>query len=364
MHTTALNFQRLKEEKKPSQTTFLPVFGESTTSKKDNEQNTGLFTIGKPSDGKPGEKNKDNTSKSTNNNRVVTREFAANFTLLETPWRSVNWTSESREELMEKVQSYKPASEAVSEARVLLLGPIGAGKSSFISSVQSVFSGRVINRAMVGSSASTSFTKKLQSFPIRRSGERSDPTALVLCDIMGIGEGDSTGLSLYDALCVIKGHVLEGHQFVAEQPVTFDTMSIIKKPSLKDKIHCVVFVVDASKINSYAKGLSTTFQQLRQNISSLGVHQVALLTHVDEACIDTSRDVSQVYKSRSIQQLMVKAGKLLGMATSYIVPVKNYSFQLELDDNTDILLLNAVDHILQYTDLYFKDTAVDYKVAN
>lgn len=60
---------------------------------------------------------------------------------------------------------------------------------------------------------------------------------------------------------------------------------------------------------------------------------------------------------------MVKAGELLGMATSYIVPVRNYSTQLELDDNMDILLLNAVDHILQYADLYFMDSAVDYKVT-
>lgn len=52
---------------------------------------------------------------------------------------------------------------------------------------------------------------QLQSFPIKRSGEKSDSTALVLCDIMGLGEGDSTGLSLYDALCVVKGHVMEGH---------------------------------------------------------------------------------------------------------------------------------------------------------
>lgn len=63
---------------------------------------------------------------------------------------------------MEKIESYKPSGGAVSEARVLLLGPVGAGKSSFISSVQSVFSGRVINRAMVGSSASASFTKKVK----------------------------------------------------------------------------------------------------------------------------------------------------------------------------------------------------------
>lgn len=68
----------------------------------------------------------------------------------------------SREELIEKVESYTPAGGAVSEARVLLLGPVGAGKSSFISSVQSVFSGRVLNRAMVGSSVSASFTKKVK----------------------------------------------------------------------------------------------------------------------------------------------------------------------------------------------------------
>ncbi|KAI5609841.1 interferon-induced protein 44-like [Silurus asotus] len=208
----------------------------------------------------------------------------------------------SREELMEKVESYKPAGGAVSQARVLFLGPVGAGKSSFISSVQSIFSGRVLNRAMVGSS-SASFTKKLQSFQIRRSGEIPLTTSLVLCDIMGIGEGLSPGLSLYDALCVIKGHVIEGHQFSGEEPVRSDKTEFIKEPSLKDKIHCVVFVVDASKINSYAKGLSSTFQQLREKISSLGVHQVALLTHVDEVCTETSRDISQVYRSCQVQQL-------------------------------------------------------------
>lgn len=54
---------------------------------------------------------------------------------------------------------------------------------------------------------------------------------------------------------------------------------------------------------------------------------------------------------------MSKAGALLGMSTSYIFPVKNYSSELDLDVNTDVLLLNAVDHILQYVDLYFQDNA-------
>ncbi|XP_048025552.1 interferon-induced protein 44-like isoform X2 [Megalobrama amblycephala] len=190
--------------------------------------------------------------------------------LLPNQWRNMDWSEEVKETLMESVRSFKPASESVTEARILLIGPVGAGKSSFISSVQSVFSGRVINRAMVGSSSSTSFTKKLRSFNIRGAGEKADePTALVLCDVMGVGEGESTGLTLHDALSVIKGHAPEGHQFSPEQPIGADTVGYMRKPSTKDKVHCVVFVVDGSKVGSYPKSFGTTFQQLREHISNL-----------------------------------------------------------------------------------------------
>ncbi|XP_016423568.1 interferon-induced protein 44-like isoform X1 [Sinocyclocheilus rhinocerous] len=278
--------------------------------------------------------------------------------LLENEWRNMKWSEEVRETLMESVRSFKPASETVTEARVLLIGPVGAGKSSFISSVQSVFSGRVINRAMVGSSSSTSFTKKLRSYNIRGAGEKADePTALVLCDVMGVGEGESTGLTLHDALSVIKGCAPEGHQFSPEQPIGAETVGFIRKPSTNDKVHCVVFVIDGSSVGSYAKSFGATFQQLREHISNLGVHQVALLTHVDQVCTATRSDITKVYKSQAVQQAMVKAAELLGMATSYIVPVKNYCSELDLDENTDILLLNAVDHILQYVNLYFQDNS-------
>lgn len=271
----------------------------------------------------------------------------------------MEWTDEKKTALMKTISSYIPSCEEVTQARVLLLGPCGSGKSSFISSVQSVFNGRVTNRAMVGSS-STSFTKKLQSFNIHgQKGE--DPFRLVLCDVAGFGDGMMTGLTLCDTLSVIKGHVPEGHKFSPDRPVTSDTWSYVKKPRVKDKIHCVAFVVDASKISCYPKALSTTFQQLREHISDLGIHQVALLTHIDKICPETAKDVAQVYKSRIIRDTMDTAGALLGMSKSYIVPVKNYSSELDLDVNTDMLLLSAVDHILQYAELYFQDNTTQNK---
>ncbi|XP_035996879.1 interferon-induced protein 44-like isoform X2 [Fundulus heteroclitus] len=275
-------------------------------------------------------------------------------TKLETPWRNVQWTEEQKKNLMKAVSSYRLSCKDVPHARVLLLGPIRSGKSSFISSVQSVFSGRVTNRAMVGFSFNTSFTKKLQSFNIH-SLKGEDNTGLVLCDMMGFGDGEITGLTLHDILSVIKGQVPEGHKFSADQPVGPETEGYVKTPSLGDKIHCVAFVLDASKIASYSKGFSSTFKQLREHISQLGVHQVALLTHVDKICQETANDVSQVYRSPSVRDTMNSAGALLGMSTSYIVPVKNYSSELDLDVNADVLLLSAVDHILHYVDLFFQD---------
>ncbi|KAG7487856.1 hypothetical protein MATL_G00027720 [Megalops atlanticus] len=245
--------------------------------------------------------------------------------LQDSPWRKVDWTEEKRNDLMQFITSYKPSCESVPEARVLLLGPVGAGKSSFISSVHSVFSGRVTNRAMVGSS-STSFTQKLRSYTIRGRGESADqPTSLVFCDVMGLGEGEMSGLTLHDTLAIIKGHAPEGHKCSAEHPVRPETAGYVKKPSEKEGVHCVAFVVDASKIDSYSKGMGNTFRQLREHISDLGVHQVALLTHVDKVCQETARDITKVYRSRLLQHTMEKAGALLGMCTSYIVPVKNYS---------------------------------------
>lgn len=48
------------------------------------------------------------------------------------------------------------------------------------------------------------------------------------------------------------------------------TLGYVKKPSLGQRIHCVVFVLDASKVSTYPKSLNSSFQQLREHISDLG----------------------------------------------------------------------------------------------
>ncbi|MEQ2305637.1 hypothetical protein AMECASPLE_039852 [Ameca splendens] len=65
-----------------------------------------------------------------------------------------------RNELMESIKTYKPTVSSVSQARVLLIGQVGAGKSSFFNSINSVFRGHVTSQAISGSS-STSLTTQV-----------------------------------------------------------------------------------------------------------------------------------------------------------------------------------------------------------
>jgi len=52
-------------------------------------------------------------------------------------------------QLKEEVENLRP-SDSVDNFRLLLVGPVGSGKSSFINTVASVFRGRITQRAMVG----------------------------------------------------------------------------------------------------------------------------------------------------------------------------------------------------------------------
>lgn len=52
---------------------------------------------------------------------------------------------------------------------------------------------------------------------------------------------------------------------------------------------------------------------------------------------------------------MQEVSAQLGVSLSAVVPVKNYCHELEIDPQTDILLLNAVVQMLRATEGYFDD---------
>ncbi|XP_036970535.1 interferon-induced protein 44-like isoform X1 [Acanthopagrus latus] len=272
---------------------------------------------------------------------------------LEKPWRTVIWESEMRTELMESIQSYKPSVSSVSQVRVLLIGPVGAGKSSFFNAINSVFRGHVTSQAMSGSST-TSLTTQFRSFSLK-AGREGKPLPIILCDTMGLEENTGSGLNIDDISNILKGHLPDRYQFNPSVPLDSEAHGYRKSPVLKDKIHCVAYVVDACKVSIMPTKLEEKLEAIRRKVNLMGIPQLVLLTKIDEACPLVKEDVRNVYKSDYIKEMMQEVSTRLGVPLSCVVPVKNYSEELELDPNCDILLLCAVQQMLRFADNYFDD---------
>ncbi|KAB5517140.1 hypothetical protein PHYPO_G00185980 [Pangasianodon hypophthalmus] len=273
--------------------------------------------------------------------------------ILPNPWREVSWYDTSRENLRKDFVSYNLLLESLPRVKALLLGPVGSGKSSFISSIRSTMYNRIVHLPSIGT-AVEGFTQKMTTYDIRVN-QRGPQSVLSFCDVMAIGDDDSTGLSFSDALAVIKGHVPEGYKFQRGVTVSDTVSGYIANPTLNEQIHCVLFVLDASKVTSYPSGLESTLKKLHSTISDMRIPQLILLTHVDQVCLAVQKDLKDVYSSRAVQDKMQKAGELVGLPLSYVLPVKNYVSRLTVDCSTDILLLSVVMSILQAVDDTFED---------
>ncbi|XP_042371101.1 interferon-induced protein 44-like [Plectropomus leopardus] len=274
-------------------------------------------------------------------------------TELERPWRSINWESQNKKELMESIKMYKPTISSVSQARVLLIGPVGAGKSSFFNSINSVFRGHVTSQAIAGSST-TSLTTQFRTFSVK-AGREGKSLPIIFCDTMGLEESRGAGLDIDDINSILKGHLPDRYQFNPSAPLHSEAHSYRKSPGLNDKIHCVAYVIDACKISIMPAKLEEKLAAVRKKVNLMGIPQIVLLTKADEACPLVKEDVKNIYKSGYIKEMMQEVSARLGVPVSCVVPVKNYCEELELDQSCDILLLSAVMQILRFTDNYFDE---------
>ncbi|NP_001122200.1 interferon induced protein 44c1 [Danio rerio] len=270
---------------------------------------------------------------------------------MEKPWRDVQWYSERRKALLSTIPNWKPSVSSVKQARILLVGPVGAGKSSFFNSINSVFKGYVSMQANTGT-AGTSLTTQFRTYCIKPSYlVRHVP--FTLCDTMGLEEGVNTGLHVDDIASILNGHIQDRYQFNPAMPIQPDSPYFHKAPGLKDKIHCVVYVIDTCKFKLIADVIIDKFAIFRRKANQLGIPQLVLLTKVDEACPLVAEDLKNIYQSHYIQRIMQEVSTRLGVSLSAVVPVKNYYQELEVDPQTDILLLSALIQMLRAAEGYF-----------
>ncbi|KAJ8367159.1 hypothetical protein AAFF_G00330570 [Aldrovandia affinis] len=271
--------------------------------------------------------------------------------LMAKPWRTVQWDPEKREELMDFIKNYKPAMDQVCQARVLLIGTVGSGKSSFFNSISSIFQGHVTHQATSGSD-SYKLTTQFRTYQVKAGRDRG-PLPFIMCDTMGLERVCGSGLHMEDITSILKGHVMDRYEFNSAVPLQPDSPGYRRSPALGHRVHCLVYVLDASRFSLMPNDIVMKLATIRHKANMMGVPQLVVMTKVDEACPDVAVELKYVYRSRYIKKTVEAVGEHLGVPLSCIVPVKCYTQELDLEHSTDILLLYALQQALRLADSYY-----------
>ncbi|XP_060601919.1 interferon-induced protein 44-like [Ruditapes philippinarum] len=273
------------------------------------------------------------------------------------PWRKTeSWNEQFLNELTEDIVSFKPIPDLkVTDARILIIGPVGAGKSSFFNTINSIFRGRITQKARSGSaeqSLTTAFT------PYKVKVKSGAPLNFRLCDTRGLEE--SQGLDVFECNYLLDGNIPNYYQFHPTIQITPKTPGFNASPTANDIIHCAVFVLDASTLEILTPKIIEKMKAFQRIMNQKEIPQLILLTKVDKLCKEVGDDVSLVFKSPEVEQHVEKASQLLGLPPANVLPVKNYHKEEKLDESINILALLALRKILNFAE-DFLDHELDKK---
>ncbi|XP_029293072.1 interferon-induced protein 44-like isoform X1 [Cottoperca gobio] len=257
------------------------------------------------------------------------------------PWRSMPWTNE---ENLNFIKSYKPQNNDVENLRILLHGPVGAGKSSFINSLESVLLGRVTGRVMTDTISANSFTKKYKAFKIHKDPESFYP--FIFNDTMGFEQRN--GMNVEDIKLALMGHVTEGYKPIPGVQLKESDQEYNSCPSLDDKVHALVCVMPADLVSLISDEVVKKMRDVRLAASDMGIPQLAILTKVDEACPEVKNNIKNVYESIYLKEQVDKFSLMLGIPQNCIFLVKNYESELQTNEDINGPILIALRQMIVY----------------
>ncbi|KAF5890003.1 interferon-induced protein 44-like, partial [Clarias magur] len=211
------------------------------------------------------------------------------------PWRKMDWKNEKM--LQSEVKEFKPSTEVL---RLVLYGPTGAGKSSFINSVQRVILSRNAMSALENNTCTgTSFTKKMNIHKLKSA--RGVPYPLEIVDIMGLQSSEG-GIKQEDIVKAFEGHISDEYIFNSGVSITDKDPKYKGKPTLCEKVHCLVCVLPADSVSRMPSRDFEQIKHVRDTASLLGIPQVIIMTKVDKACELVKEDLNKMYHSKKIKE--------------------------------------------------------------
>ncbi|XP_065821062.1 interferon-induced protein 44-like [Labrus bergylta] len=267
--------------------------------------------------------------------------------LFSEPWRTLPTSTQDN---LNFLKSYQPRKKKVKHLRILLHGPVSAGKSSFINSVESALRGIVTSRAETDATFGSSFTRKYQTYKIQKDDQSF--YSIVFNDIMGLEANLNNGVQVEDVKLALWGHVREGYKFKPNGSLTKNNPGYNSNPSLDDKVHVLVCVVPVNSVSLLDDKVVQKLREVRLAASDLGIPQLAILTKVDRACPEVRSNIHNLHKSKKLKGQVEKFSAMLGIPIKSIFLVKNYESEINTYDDINGPILTALRQMVTFGEDY------------
>eukprot|EP00066_Takifugu_rubripes_P002618 XP_003964659.1 PREDICTED: interferon-induced protein 44-like [Takifugu rubripes] len=278
--------------------------------------------------------------------------------LVTSPWREM--PANNRENLS-SVKQYEPKNTDVQHLRVLLHGPVGAGKSSFINSVDTVLRRKITGRALAdGNLVEGSFTTKYENYKMIQDSDPNSHYCVSFNDIVGLEE--SRGVHVDDVILALKGHVRDGYEFNPSSPLKEGDEGYNPSPTLQDRVHVLVSVVPADGAVIITDEMVKKMRKIRKAASGMGIPQLAIITKGDKACPAVKDNVGNLYKSKYLKQKFDGLCVRLGFPSNCVFLVKNYENETSPKDDVDAPILCALTQIISFGDDFLNDVKRKEKI--
>lgn len=263
------------------------------------------------------------------------------------PWREFesggDWSGRFHERLLETIQQHETEEEGIERIRILLLGQVKAGKSSFINTVATIDRKRMAQVTRAGA-ADGSLTNELKEYRPREALKK-----ICILDTMGL-ETNMSGLNVKDVLHLVNGNVCPGYKFNPASSITKKRDEYRSDPKRCDKVNCVVYVVDANILgqDNVSGETKQILKDVHAELSSQDVATFVLLTKIDVLCQSVATNVINTYTSEKVKQAVNLAEELYKVPKQNIFPVKNYEHESGRNLNAEILILLALKQMVNF----------------
>lgn len=236
------------------------------------------------------------------------------------PWEKFSWTQENEKKLREETSKLLPTEKSgIKKVKALVLGPQGHGKSSLINSFASVSANErtyVCNAANKESHVTTVF----RCFDFPDSFEQC-----VFCDVTGLSLEKDSSAFVNNIEKVIDGHVKHGYTFDPEKKVVIPKTDPYyeEHPSFSDRIHCVIFVFDASKVNDVHPYIKENIKSIMKILHLKNIPVMAVLTKADTISSQVEKHIEAIFRCNKVRAAVQDASIHLHIPFPKIFPVVN-----------------------------------------